>query len=65
MTLTLDVYTIDGKKTGDIELDSTLFDGKVNESILWEVVKMYEANVRQGTVSTKTRGEVRGGGRKP
>jgi len=65
MSLILDVYSLDGKKIGDIELDSTLFDGKVNESLLWEAVKMYEANLRQGTVSTKTRGEVRGGGRKP
>ena len=65
MKVKLDTYNMNGKKSGTIELDSSLFDGKVNQVLLWEAVKMYEANLRQGTVSAKTRAEVRGGGRKP
>jgi large subunit ribosomal protein L4 len=46
-------------------LDKDIFNGKVNEPILHQVVRMYEANQRQGTASTKTRSDVRGGGKKP
>jgi large subunit ribosomal protein L4 len=46
-------------------LDERLFGARVNEDLLYRVVRMQLANRRQGTHSTKTRGEVSGGGRKP
>ena len=46
-------------------INPAVFDGKVNKAALYQVVKMYEANQRQGTSSTKTRAVVSGGGRKP
>lgn len=61
----LSVYGLDGKVVGDIQLDEKLFDGTVNKVLLYEVNKMYEANRRQGTHSTKRRSEVAGGGKKP
>ncbi len=61
----LDLYNLEGKIIGKVELDPQIFDGKVNTSLLWELVKMYLANMRHGTASTKTRGERRGGGSKP
>lgn len=59
------VYSIEGKTVGKITLDENIFNGKVNEAILYQAIKMYEANLRQGTASTKTRAQVRGGGKKP
>lgn len=61
----LAVYDLKGKSVGSIQLDEKLFDGTVNKTLLWEVKKMYEANARRGTASTKTRAEVSGGGTKP
>ena len=61
----IEIYNIKGKSVGKIELDKDIFNGKVNEPILHQVIRMYEANQRQGTASTKTRSEVSGGGRKP
>jgi large subunit ribosomal protein L4 len=61
----LAIYNIKGQSVGKVELDKKIFDGKVNEAVLYQVVKMYEANQRQGTADTKTRSEVRGGGKKP
>ncbi|MDD5424225.1 MAG: 50S ribosomal protein L4 [Candidatus Omnitrophica bacterium] len=61
----LEIYNIKGQPVGKFELDKKVFDGKVNEAILHQVVRMYEANQRQGTADTKTRSEVRGGGKKP
>jgi large subunit ribosomal protein L4 len=58
-------YSTDGSVLGKFPLAEKLFDQKVNEHLLWEVVRYYQANQRQGTVSTKTRAEVRGGGKKP
>ena len=54
-----------GKAVGDIELNDSVFGIEVNEFAVHEVIKNYLANQRQGTQSAKTRGEVRGGGRKP
>ena len=62
---TIPVYDLSGKVVENIQLDEKLFDGKVNMTILWEAKKMYEANMRSGTVSAKTRAEVSGGGKKP
>jgi large subunit ribosomal protein L4 len=61
----IEVYNIKGQSIGKIELDKEIFNGEVNEPILHQVVRMYEANQRQGTASTKTRSDVRGGGKKP
>ncbi len=61
----LPVYDLNGKTVDNIQLDKKLFDGRVNESLMYEVKKMYEANSRRGTASTKTRAEVSGGGAKP
>ncbi len=54
-----------GEAVGDIELKDEVFGIEVNEFAVHEVIKNYLANQRQGTQSARTRGEVRGGGRKP
>ena len=59
------VITAEGNKTGDHDLPEVLFDGTVHEAAMWQVVKAYLANQRQGTASTKTRAQVKGGNRKP
>jgi large subunit ribosomal protein L4 len=64
-TLTIDVKTPDGKTDGSVELPAELFDAPANIALLHQVVTAQLAAKRQGTHSTKTRGEVRGGGRKP
>ncbi len=61
----VDVYDIKGKKVSDIELNENVFGIEPNENIVHSVLMNYLANQRQGTQSTKTRSEVRGGGRKP
>ena len=61
----VDVYDIKGKKVSDIELAESVFGIEPNENIVHAVLVNYLANQRQGTQSTKTRAEVRGGGRKP
>ncbi|MCX6091742.1 MAG: 50S ribosomal protein L4 [Candidatus Bipolaricaulota bacterium] len=48
-----------------VALDERLFGGEVNKDLLYRMVRVQMANRRQGTSCTKTRGEVRGGGRKP
>lgn len=59
------LYNIDGEQIGSIELNDDIFGIQVNEHVLHEAVINQLANMRQGTQSTKTRGEVRGGGIKP
>lgn len=54
-----------GDNVGELELNDAVFGIEVNEFAVHEVIKNYLANQRQGTQSAKTRGEVRGGGRKP
>ena len=61
----VDVYDINGKKVSDVELNENVFGIEPNETIVHAVLVNYLANQRQGTQSTKTRSEVRGGGRKP
>lgn len=61
----LDVYNKLGEVVGQIELSDAAFAIEPNESVLHQVVKQQLANKRQGTSSTRTRTEVRGGGRKP
>ena len=61
----VDVYNMQGKKVSDVELNEAVFGIEPNENIVHSVLVNYLANQRQGTQSTKTRAEVRGGGRKP
>lgn len=61
----LTVYDMSGKSVGDMELSDSIFGIKPNKSVMHAAVVNYLANQRQGTQSTKTRAEVRGGGRKP
>jgi large subunit ribosomal protein L4 len=63
--LKIDVKTPAGKTEGSVELPAELFDAPANIALLHQVVTAQLAAKRQGTHSTKTRGEVRGGGRKP
>ena len=64
-TLKIDVHTPAGKKDGSVELPAELFDVESNIALMHQVVEAQLAAKRQGTHSTKTRGEVRGGGKKP
>jgi large subunit ribosomal protein L4 len=59
------VYTADGAQTGEQELPGALFDGTVNQAVMWQAVKAYRSNQRQANASTKTRAEVSGGNKKP
>jgi large subunit ribosomal protein L4 len=59
------VVTPSGKGGKDVELPAEFFDAKVNIPLMHQVVVAQEAAARQGTHATKTRGEVRGGGKKP
>ncbi len=59
------LYDIKGNPAGEIELPENAFGIEPNVDVLWQYVKVYLANQRQGTHSAKTRGEVSGGGRKP
>ena len=61
----VDVYNMEGAVTGSLELDDAVFGIEPNQDVLHRSVLTYLANQRQGTHSTKTRSEVRGGGRKP
>jgi large subunit ribosomal protein L4 len=65
MALKIDVQTPAGKKDGSVELPAELFDVEANISLMHQVVIAQLAAKRQGTHSTKTRGEVSGGGKKP
>ncbi|QSX05990.1 50S ribosomal protein L4 [Sedimentibacter sp. zth1] len=59
------LYDINGSQVGDVELCDAIFGIEPNNHVMYEAVKNYLANQRQGTQSAKTRAEVRGGGRKP
>ncbi|WKD56848.1 50S ribosomal protein L4 [Corynebacterium capitovis DSM 44611] len=63
--LTLDVHTADGTTNGSVELPAELFDREASIPLMHQVVIAQLAAARQGTHATKTRGMVRGGGRKP
>ncbi|MFG1930182.1 50S ribosomal protein L4 [Mycobacterium sp. NPDC048908] len=64
-TSKIDVHTPAGKKDGSIELPAELFDVEPNIALMHQVVEAQLAAKRQGTHATKTRGDVRGGGKKP
>ena len=59
------LYDMNGAQVGEVELNDSVFGIKPNEAVLHDFVKMQLANKRVGTSSTKTRGEIRGGGKKP
>ena len=61
----VDLYDINGKVIGDIELKDEIFNAEINKDAMYLAVESYLANQRQGTQSTKTRSEVSGGGVKP
>ncbi|MDO5030030.1 MAG: 50S ribosomal protein L4 [Corynebacterium sp.] len=63
--LKLDVHTADGGVNGSVELPASVFDAEVSIALMHQVVVAQRAAARQGTHKVKTRGEVRGGGRKP
>jgi len=59
------VYDASGQEHGQVELPEAVFNAPVNEAVLHQAVRRQQANDRQGTHETKTRGEVSGGGKKP
>jgi len=63
--LAVKVLNASGKAVSDYRLDSFVFDGKVNQTLMHQAVTIYRANQRKGLAHTKTRGEVSGGGTKP
>ena len=63
--MTLDVVNRQNEKVGSIELDDETFGGRADGGLVWESVVQENAAARRGTHNTKTRGEVRGSGRKP
>ena len=62
---TIELLNMQGERVGEIALHPLIFDCKVKKSLLHDVARMLMNNQRRGTASTKTRGEVRGGGKKP
>lgn len=65
MAVELDVYNLQGKKEETLSVSDTLFAAKVNKGLLHLCVLQFLANRRAGTACTKTKSEVRGGGKKP
>ena len=61
----LEMLNMQGANAGEIVLNDEIFAITPNEAVVHTVIKNYLANQRQGTQSAKTRGEVRGGGKKP
>ena len=63
--MTVDVVNDQNEKVGSLELDPKVFGGPTNTGLIWESVVHQNASERRGTHATKTRGRVRGSGRKP
>lgn len=63
-TLSIDVYDVKGKIVESLSLPEELFGAAVNKALIAQAIRVYLANQRRGTVSTKTRGEVQGSSRK-
>ncbi|MBI3321343.1 MAG: 50S ribosomal protein L4 [Candidatus Omnitrophica bacterium] len=59
------IFNVQGQAVGQLTLEAALWDGPVNTRVLAQAVAMYRTNLRAGTASTKTRGQVSGGGKKP
>jgi large subunit ribosomal protein L4 len=62
---TVEVKNLEGQTVKELQVLDEVFGAKPNQSLLWEAVKQYLASQRRGTHKTKTRAEVRGGGKKP
>ena len=62
---TAKAFSAKGEAAADVELPASLFDQQVNEHLLYQAVRTYLTNQRQGTHKVKSRVEVSGGGRKP
>src|SRR3989454_4342938 len=61
----VEVKNLEGETVKELELVDEVFAAPPNQSLLWEATKVYLASQRRGTPSTKSRGEVSGGGKKP
>ncbi len=61
----LNVYDMNGKSIDTIQLDAIFQGAEINTDVVYQTVLMYQAGQREGTASTKNRGDVRGGGKKP
>jgi large subunit ribosomal protein L4 len=61
---TVDIVDLNNQKVGEIELADAVFGAEVNENLLYEAVRHYQAGQRAGTVKTKVRGDVQGSGKK-
>jgi large subunit ribosomal protein L4 len=61
----VEVKNLEGKTVKELELADEVFAVAPNQSLLWQATKVYLARLRRGTHSTKSRGEVSGGGKKP
>jgi large subunit ribosomal protein L4 len=61
---TIDVVDLNNQKVGQLDLADDVFGADVNEALLYEAVRQYQAGLRSGTHKTKVRGEVRGSGKK-
>ena len=61
----LPIVNLKNENVGKVDLDPRVFGVEINKSLIHEVVVMQQACLRQGTASTKTKGFVRGGGKKP
>jgi large subunit ribosomal protein L4 len=61
---TVDVFDLNNQKVGDLELADEVFGAEVNEALLYEAVRQYQAGLRAGTHATKVRSEVAGSGKK-
>ena len=61
----VDLLNLNGEKVKDIKLNEDIFGITPNDKVLYDAIILARASLRQGTHSTKTRSEVRGGGRKP
>jgi large subunit ribosomal protein L4 len=62
---TVDIFNVDNKKVGTLDLSDDVFGEQTREDLIWEVVRCQMARMRQGTANTKTRAEVSGTGAKP
>jgi large subunit ribosomal protein L4 len=62
---TAKVHNLKNKEVGDVILSDAVFDVELNEPLIHSAIRNFLANARQGTSATKTRGNVRGGGKKP
>ncbi len=61
----LQIFSLDGSSAGKISLNEDIWGGEVNLGVLSQAIAMYRTNLRAFTASTKTRGDVSGGGKKP